>query len=242
MGRRFYRGRLLVSGGPPRYDAGFAGGVSLGIQRGLSRFRYPSQRRADPGPGNGRLLGRRQGPAHHRRGRLGGKVPEGARPRDGADAPLRLDDLRVRPARARQHLLRPDHAGARTRRLGFALLRLGPVRPGHVPDLRVRLPGAEGQVDSKAREGGGARLLRPDRAGLRLEPRRDAHRREKGRRFLRDQRGQGLDHQRLDRRRGRRLGQARRRRARLPGGEGNQRVLDVRAQSRQRTFCRASRA
>ena len=113
----------------------------------------------------------------------------------------------------RQHLLRPDHAGARARRLGPALLRLRPVGPRDVSDLRLRLEGAEGQVDPEAREGRGARLLRPDRAGLRLQPRRDAHDREEGRRLLRPERRQGLDHQRLDRRRRRRLGEARRRRS-----------------------------
>ncbi len=50
------------------------------------------------------------------------------------------------------------------------------------PDLRVRLEGAEGPLDPEAREGGGDRLLRPDRARLRLEPRRDAHDGEEGRR------------------------------------------------------------
>ena len=82
----------------------------------------------------------------------------------------------------------------------------------------------------KLAQGGGDRLLRPDRARLRLEPRRHAHGREEGRRLLRPERRQGLDHQRLDRRRRRRVGQARRRRARLPRREGHEGLLDLRAQ------------
>ena len=82
----------------------------------------------------------------------------------------------------------------------------------------------------KLGEGRGDRLLRPDRAGLRLEPGRHAHGRQEGRRLVRPERRQGLDHQRLDRRRRGRLGQARRRRPRLPRREGHEGLLHVRAQ------------
>ena len=206
------------------------GRAHLGCARGLSRHRLAPDRGPAARPGHRGVLGRRQGPSHHRRGGLGRPLPARARSRDGPDASLRLDDLRVRPARPRQHLLRPDHAGARAGRFGPALLRFGPVGPRHVPDLRLRLEGAEGQVDPEAREGGGPRLLRPHRARLRLQSRRNADHGEKGRRLLRSQRREGLDHERLDRRRRPRLGEARRRRARVPRREGHEGLLDVRAQ------------
>ena len=88
-----------------------------------------------------------------------------------------------------------------------------PVRARHVPDPRLRFAGAEGPLDPGAREREGDRLLRPDRAGLRLEPRRDADDREEGRRRIRLERRQGVDHERLDRGRRRRVGEARRRRS-----------------------------
>ena len=68
-------------------------------------------------------------------------------------------------------------------------------------------------LDSEARRRRKDRLLRPDRARLRLQSRRHAHLRAQGRRLLGPQRREGVDHERLDRRRRRGLGQARRRRS-----------------------------
>ena len=67
----------------------------------------------------------------------------------------------------------------------------------------------------------GHRLLRPHRARLRLQPRRHAHHGQEGGQRLGAQRLQAVDHQRHPRRRGRGLGQDRRRRPRLPGREGH---------------------
>ena len=66
--------------------------------------------------------------------------------------------------------LRPDLPGARARRLGHPLVLLGAGLARDVSDLGVRLRGAEAEL--AARDGGGPddRLLRPDRARLRLEP------------------------------------------------------------------------
>ena len=86
------------------------------------------------------------------------------------------DRLRLRRDRARrayglicQELERGDSGFARS--LGAGLAR-------DVPDLGVRLRGAEAAL--AARDGGGPRdrLLRPDRAGLRLEPERHADHRD----------------------------------------------------------------
>ena len=71
-------------------------------------------------------------------------LPEGdsARPR-------RARRIRREPARGvrlrgtQQRGVRADHAGARARRLGRALVRVGAGRAGHVSDLRVRQRGAE---------------------------------------------------------------------------------------------------
>ena len=82
-------------------------------------------------------------------------------------------------------------------------------------------------VAARAPRGQGGRLLRPHRARPRLRPRGHAHPGEEDERRVRALRREDLDHQRLHRRRGHRLGQARGRRrgARehkgLPGGEGD---------------------
>ena len=70
----------------------------------------------------------------------------------------------------------------------------------------------------------GDRLFRPDRARLRLQPRRHADARCQGRRLLRSERGEDLDYLRQHRGSGPHLGAAGRgkwRCAGLPGGEGN---------------------
>ena len=71
--------------------------------------------------------------------------------------------------------------------------------------------GSDEQKDDVAAADGhrrGHRLLRADRAGRRLRPRRDAHPRPPRRHRLGAQRLEDVDHQRLDRRRRRRLGAA----------------------------------
>ena len=95
--------------------------------------------------------------------------------------------------------------------------------------------GSKAQKDRwipRAREGRGDRLLRPDGAGLRIEPGRDADGREEGRQGLGPERRQGVDHERLHRGRRRRLGEGRehgRPDPRLPRREGHARVHGARA-------------
>ena len=69
------------------------------------------------------------------------------------------------------------------------------------------------------------RLLRTDRAAVRLQSRRHADARGKKRRQVRPERRKNVDHQRLDRGYRRCLGQVRRRKnSRLPGGERHARI------------------
>ena len=101
--------------------------------------------------------------------------------------------------------------GARGRRLGPALVRLGPGLAGDVRDLALRLGGAEAGLAAADGRRRGDRLLRPDRARCRLRPRRDAHHRQARGRRLGAQRHEDVDHERLARGRGGRLGAHRRR-------------------------------
>src|SRR5262249_16044623 len=153
-------------------------------------------------------------------------VPDRAHPGDRTAWPARHDAHRLRLRRRQRGGLRARVPGAGARRLGRAQLRVGAGLARDVPDPRVRLRGAAAEMaagDGARRED---RLLRPDRARLRLEPGRDAHdRAARRRRRLRPPRDQALDHERLDRRRRRGVGQARRRRARLPGPAGHSRLL-----------------
>ena len=105
-----------------------------------------------------------------------GKFPEAADSRDGGAGPPRRQPARgVRLRRAQQRGVRPHHAGARAGRQRHPLVRLGAGRAGDVPDLRLRLRGAEEALAAAAGRGRGHRLLRPDRARLRLQPRRHDH-------------------------------------------------------------------
>ncbi len=76
-----------------------------------------------------------------------------------------------------------------------------------------------GEIPAAAAHRRVRRLLRPDRARCRLRPGLDAHAREGGRRRLRAERLEDLDHQLADRRRAAGLGEGRcRRHPRLPAG------------------------
>ena len=154
-----------------------------------------------------------------------GRDADAPHPEDGRDGPLRRHHQGVRPPRPQQRRLRPDHAGAGARRFRPALVRVGAVGTGDVSDLHLRLERTARLLDSEARRRRKDRLLRPDRARLRLQSRRHAHVRAQGRRLVGPQRREGVDHERLDRRRGRGLGQARRRHPRLPRREGHARLL-----------------
>jgi glutaryl-CoA dehydrogenase len=102
--------------------------------------------------------------------------------------------------------LRPGLHGARGRRQRHAQPRLGPGLAGDVRDLALGLAGSRSR--SGCRDGGrrGDRLLRADRARRRLRPRVDAHAGAPRRHRLDPARPEDVDHQRLDRRRRRRLG------------------------------------
>ncbi len=135
---------------------------------------------------------------------------------------------RLRLPGAEQRHLRADPPGARARRLGAALLRVGAGLALHVPDPRVRERGAEAALPPEDGQGRADRLLRPHRARRGERPGVDAHPRPQGRRPLRPQRHQDVDHERHPRRRGGGLGEGRRRRrrvdARLPRREGDARL------------------
>ena len=116
--------------------------------------------------------------SRHRRGVHRGPVPQAADSRHGRAGAVRRQPARgIRLRGAQQRGLRPHHAGAGAGRLGHPLVRLGAGRAGDVPDLRLRLRRAEAALAAPARLGPGDRLLRPDRAGLRLESRRHDHHR-----------------------------------------------------------------
>ena len=141
-----------------------------------------------------------------------------ARARDGARPARRARHaprgLRLR--RRERDRLRARVPGARGRRQRRAQPRLRPGLAGHVRDPPLGLGGAEAGVAAADGRRRGDRLLRPDRARLRLRPRLDAHPRPARRRRLDPPRAEDVDHQRLDRRRRGRVGAHRRRRPRLP--------------------------
>jgi hypothetical protein len=94
-----------------------------------------------------------------------------------------------------------------------------------MPDLAVPAPRSRSTLAAAHGRRRGGRLLRPDRARLRLQPGRHADQRPPRRRRLGAQRHQDVDHQRRHRRCGRGLGPHRRRgRARLPGPGRHPRV------------------
>ena len=103
----------------------------------------------------------------------GGRSSRASSPRSSATSACSGCTSRATAAPARQRdRLRRRVPGARGRRLRAPQPRLRAGLAGDVPDLEVRLRGAEAAV--AAGHGGGRpdRLLRPDRAGLRLRARR----------------------------------------------------------------------
>ncbi len=157
-----------------------------------------------------------------------GGFPTAYHPDAGGDGAPRLQPEGIRAARHRPDIVRPRHAGAGAGRLGAAQLRLRAGGARDVPDPHVRERGAEGTVAPGAGGGEGDRLLRPDRARPRLGPGRDEDEGGEGRGSLRPLRREDVDHERLRRRRGGGVGQARRRGARVPGREGDEGLLRAR--------------
>ena len=113
------------------------------------------------------------------------------------------------------------------RRFRLSLDAVGAVVAGDAPDLRLRQRGAEEEVSAQARQGRADRLLRPDRAGLRLRSGLDGDARREGAERLQAQRRQDVDLERADRRPRRRLGEARRQNPRLHRRARHQGLLDA---------------
>ena len=137
--------------------------------------------------GDGAL--RRGAPDPRQRARVRARAadPAGRRLVRGGPAPARAGEG-VRRARRARHAprglrlrgrerdgLRPRVPGARGRRLRPPLVRVRAGLARDVRDLALRLRGAEAGVAAADGRGRGDRLLRPDRARLRLRPGGDAH-------------------------------------------------------------------
>ena len=86
--------------------------------------------------------------------------------------------------RPQRRQLRAHLPGARARRLGHPQLRLGAVLAVHVPDLRVRLRGAEAALPAAHGARRAHRLLRAHRAARRLRPGQHEDARQAARRRL----------------------------------------------------------
>ena len=134
----------------------------------------------------------------HRGARAGADLPAPPHPRMGElgfYGPTLPAAVRLR--RAVERRLRPAHVRARARRLGDPLVRVGAGIARDVPDPRLRQRRAEGELAAAARARRGGGLLRPDRAGLRVEPGGHAHARGPGGgRPLAAQRREDVDHER----------------------------------------------
>ncbi len=113
----------------------------------------------------------------------------------------------IRRPRPQLRLLRPDRARSRAHRLRLSLDDERAVLAGDGADPRIRQRSAEAEIPAEAGQRRMHRLLRPDRAEPRLRPGLHGHPREEGRRRLRADRRQDVDHQHADRRRVRGLGQ-----------------------------------
>ena len=136
----------------------------------LPRDRRAARRRGAPAARHGPPVRRRPDPA--RRGRLvrGGHLPEGHGQGDGRARAARHAPRGLRVRRHQRGGLRPGLPRARGRRLRGPQLRVGAGLAGHVPDLEVRLRGAEAGVAAPHGGRRGHRLLRPDRARPRQRP------------------------------------------------------------------------
>ena len=127
-----------------------------------------------------------------------------------------------------QRSVRPDHAGARGRRLRTALVRLGAKCAFDVRDLCKRQRGTEATLLAGNGQGKIDRMLRAHRAGPRLGPGRDGNAGAARRRRMDSQRNQAMDHERLDRRRRDCVGEGRGRHNRIPRRKRDAGILDAR--------------
>src|SRR3989454_915082 len=132
--------------------------------RRLLRHRRPPLGGGADGPRCGPRLGGDGVPPRGHRAPPRGDLPPRADPEARRARRLRRHAQGLRVRRAQSRRVRAQHAGARARRLRPALGGVGPVGPRHVPDLRVRLRGAEGGLAPAPRDGCPGRLLRPHRA------------------------------------------------------------------------------
>ena len=192
--------------------------------------RRPALRRGEGRPRHGRPLRRPRGACRSSASTSAtAPSPRDLIPQLGRAGRARREPPGLRLRGHEQRHLRPHAAGARARRLGPALLRLGAGLAVHVPDPRLRLRGAEAALPARAWRGASSSAASaspsptsaPTPAACAPAPRKD------GDGYVLNG-TQDLDHQRHHRRRRGGLGQDRRRRRRvdprLPRGEGDARL------------------
>ena len=137
---------------------------------GAARHRPPAQRRRAGHPGQRPRVRRPAGPAAHRGVVRAGRARPGADPGGRRARAARHAPGGVRLRRDQRGLLRPGLPGAGGRRLRRAQPGLGAGIAGDVRDLEVRQRGAEAGLAAPDGRRRGDRLLRADRARLRLQP------------------------------------------------------------------------
>src|SRR5579864_4089435 len=135
---------------------------------GSLRGARTAHRRGTVGSGVGRKAGRRRGAAGHSALLRGAPLPARAHPEARGPGTPRLLHHRLRLRRAQCDLLRAHLPGARARGLRHPQFRLRAVIAVHVPDLRLRLGGAEAALPAAHGARGSDRLLRAHRAPRRL--------------------------------------------------------------------------
>ena len=179
-------------------------------------FRQPAQRGRKAGPRQRARIRASETDAPHPRSQPQRALRPRDHDRDGRTGAFGFDPAAgIRLRRGQSRLLRADGARDRTRRLRLPLGDERAVVAGHASDLRIRLGGTAPEIPAQAGDGGNPRLLRPDRARLRLRRRRHEVPGRESRRRLRAQRQQDVDFQFPHRRYLHHLGQAGRRHPRL---------------------------
>ena len=153
------------------------------ISRGrFPRLRFPAERRRKAGPEERAAVCGRAGPADHRPARPRGDLSHESRPGNGEARALRREFEGLRLRGDVQRGIRRGHSRARAGRFRAAQLRIGAIRASDVSHSRVWVGRAEGKMAATPATGKSNRLLRADRAAIRLESRRNADAcREKGR-------------------------------------------------------------
>ena len=152
-----------------------------------------------------------------------GRFPDGTDPGDGAARIFRRQPGRLRLRGHEQRRVRAGHAGAGARRLR---LRSFVCVQGALVMYPIYTYGSEEQKQQwlpRLQIGRGDRLFRADRAGVRIESGGHADHGAAATGRLGAERREDVDHQRVDRRRGRGVGARRGRDSRIPGGDAARR-------------------